>query len=155
MIRTVDLVGDIGTLAVRTLPQLIKLAKHEDPRIRRYVAEAIGTVAERETHLDITCVKALLELITDEDALTTRNAVFSVARLGPLARTAAIVNVLKKTIYHWHHHVRGWSVEALLRIDDPEANAFILGYLNMARWDPSPKSGDRTATNIPMRKNDD
>ena len=154
LIRVVDLLGDIGPSAASALPQLLELVKHEDPRIRRYIAETIGILAERNTHLETPCIEALLQLITDEDALTTRNAVFSIARLGPLARTETIVNTLKKNIFHWHHHVRGWTVEALLRIEDPEATAFIIKYLNMSRWDPAPKSGDRPATHKPMRKND-
>ena len=154
LIRAVDLLGDIGPSAASALPKLLELVKHKDPRIRRYIAETIGILAERNTHLETPCIEALLQLITDEDALTTRNAVFSIARLGPLARTETIVNTLKKNIFHWHHHVRGWTVEALLRIEDPEATAFIIKYLNMSRWDPAPKSGDRPATHKPMRKND-
>lgn len=150
--RVVDVLGDIGPAAERALPILITLADHKEPSVRRYVAEAIGMIAERKTHLDDRCIEALAQLSTDEDALTRRNAVFAVAKLSTLAKSDTIITALKNNLFHWHHHVRGWSVEALRRIDDKEATAYLLQYLSMTRWDPLPKSGDRTAKKTTMRE---
>ncbi|MEC9284672.1 MAG: hypothetical protein VYC36_01735, partial [Pseudomonadota bacterium] len=54
-------------------------------------------------------------------------------------------------LYHWHHHVRGWSIEALLRFQDAQAMKSALSYLSSARWDETPKSGDRPPTPTVMR----
>ena len=101
--------------------------------------EAVGTVAQGKP-LD---ARALTRPLTDDDALVRRNAAMAIARLGPdIGDGDVLVPALNENLYFWHHHVRGWSIEALQRLSSPRATEAALRYLMTARWDPMPKSGD-------------
>ena len=88
----------------------------------------------------------------DEDAIVVRNATFAISRLGGKACTDSIVDKIDRNLSHWHHHVRGWSIEALQRLKDSRAMELALKYLMSARWDPALKSGDREPTAETMRR---
>ena len=138
-VRAVDLLGDIGAPAAAALPTLRRATEHEDPNVRRYAVEAIGTVAQGH-RFD---AAALLIPLQDEDALVRRNAAMAAARLAPdMTNADLLVGQLTENLYFWHHHVRGWAIEALGRLGTPTAHQAALKYLTATRWDPTPKSGD-------------
>ena len=122
--------------------------RHEDVNVRRYAAEAVGTVAQG-TAFD---ANVLAQPLADDDALVRRNAALATARLAPeIGVRDDLVPALAENLYHWHHHVRGWSIEALQRLASPAARDVALRYLAASRWDPMPKSGD-TPTGAPAPK---
>lgn len=138
-VRIIDVLGDIGPEAVDALPDIIAAIEHEDANVRRYAAEAVGTVAQGQ-RIDSA---PLATALTDEDALVRRNAALAVARLAPdLDDSDALVARLCENLQHWHHHVRGWAIEALQRLESPKATQAALRYLATVRWDAAPKSGD-------------
>ena len=134
-----DILGDIGLVAVDALPALTRLLGHTEPRVRQYAAEAIGTIGQASPEAPAELVDAL----GDDDALVRQYAAISVGRLG--ARAGAlpgVVDALKQNLVHGHHHVRGWSVEALRRLGTPEALNAAIDYLMTTRWDYAPWSGE-------------
>ena len=138
-VRVLDVLGDIGAPAACALPAVVAATSHDDVEVRRYATEALGTLAQRQT-VDIAPLTATL---ADDDALVRRNAALATARLAPDIRAGeALVNSLVDNLYHWHHHVRGWAIEALQRLRSPAATQAALRYLATTRWDPTPKSGD-------------
>lgn len=151
-VRIIDVLSDIGPRAASAAPLLAEYARDDQPMVRRNAVEAIGMVCQHDERLTDAISSALTDGLTDEDALTRRNAVFAVARLAPRSCTPDVVLRLIDNLHHWHHHVLGWSVEALQRMHDPAATAAVIRYLNTTRWDPSPKSGDRQPTRKAMRK---
>lgn len=134
-----DILGDIGPDAVDALPALVRLLRADDPRVRQYAAEAIGTVGQA-------CDAAPAELVDalgDDDALVRQYAAVSVARLGARAGSLpSVVDALKENLVHGHHHVRGWSIEALRRLGTPNALNAALDHLMTTRWDYAPWSGE-------------
>ena len=146
--RIIDVLGDIGPPAASALTELTSATRHQDVNVRRYAAEALGTVAQG-MHFD---AEVLAGPLADEDALVRRNAALATARLAPeIGGRDDLVPALAENLYHWHHHVRGWSIEALQRLDSCAARDVALRYLSAARWDPMPKSGD-TPTGAPAPK---
>ncbi|MCY3810209.1 MAG: HEAT repeat domain-containing protein [Gammaproteobacteria bacterium] len=138
-VRVLDLLGDIGAPASNALPQLFEAIGDGDPNVRRYAVEAVGTVAQGR-EIDATVLRGPL---ADEDALVRRNAAMAAARLAPdLRDDDVLVPLLADNLYFWHHHVRGWAIEALQRLNAPAATHAALRYLMTARWDHTPKSGD-------------
>lgn len=127
-----DILGDMGPAAVDALPALTRLLHYEEPRVRQYAAEAIGTVGQASAEVPAELVDAL----GDDDALVRQYAAISVRRLGDRAEALpGVVDALKENLVHGHHHVRGWSIEALRRLGTPEALNAALDYLVTARWD--------------------
>jgi len=138
-VRVLDVLGDIGPPAADALPHIVDAIRDDDPNVRRYAVEAFGTVAQGRP-VDAQLLTAPL---TDDDALVRRNGATAVARLGPdLRDDDVLVPLLAENLYYWHHHVRGWSIEALQRLSAPAATHAALRYLMTARWDHTPKSGD-------------
>lgn len=138
--RIVDVIGDIGPRARAALPYLQQLATSDDVPLRRYAIEAIGLVAQDENQVPAELVTGL----NDEDDLSRRNAALAVARSGEKAAgLPGLVEALAANLYHSHHHVRGWSLEALQRLGNPTASQIAVKYLQAARWDYNPRSGDR------------
>ena len=109
-------------------------------------------IRDSNATIDETFLDALSAGLLDEDAIARRNATFAIARLGERAHHPEIVGHITNNLYHWHHHVRGWSIEALLRLQDPQATKAALSYLSAARWDETPKSGDRQPTVSTLRQ---
>ena len=135
----VDILGDIGTDAADALPAVTRLLRHEDPRVRQYAAEAIGTIGQAS---DV-APEELVDALGDDDALVRQYAAVSVARLGERAGSLpGVVDALKDNLAHDHHHVRGWSIEALRRLGTPDALAAAVDYLMTTRWDHAPWSGE-------------
>ncbi len=135
MARAADVLGDIGAQAEAAIPHLQRWCEHEDTTVRLYAVEALGTVTEQRGG-DPTITRVL----EDPDAWVRRNAIISLARAG--AGGTDPVPALAANLYHESHQVRGWTIEALQRLDDPRAREIALRYLNTTRWDQHPKSGD-------------
>ena len=150
-VRIIDVLGDIGPRAVSAANALATWTNHAEPMVRRYALEALGLVISHNAEIDQTFLDTLSAGLIDEDAIARRNATFAIARLGKRANASEIVQRVTDNLYHWHHHVRGWSIEALLRFQDAQAMKSALSYLSSARWDETPKSGDRPPTPTVMR----
>ena len=45
-VRALDVLGDIGAPAADALPQIVDAMRDDDPNVRRYAVEAVGTVAQ-------------------------------------------------------------------------------------------------------------
>ena len=138
-VQVADILGDIGPRAADALPVLIQLCHHDDPRVRHYAIESVGIVGQLESEAPV----ELVDAIRDPDAIVRHHAALSAARFG--AKAAAlpgIVDALRDNLYHDHHHVRGWSIEALQRLGTPEGFDAALKYLMATRWDHSHTSGE-------------
>ncbi len=138
-VQVADILGDIGPRAADSLPVLIQLCHHDDPRVRQYAIESVGIVGQAGSDVPIEVV----DLLRDPDAIVRHHAALAAARFGP--KTAAlpgIVDALRDNLYHDHHHVRGWSIEALQRLGTPDGFDAALKYLMATRWDHSHTSGE-------------
>ena len=144
--RILDVIGDMGPPAVAAVSAVAALANSSYPPVRRVATESLGMLTQQQAALDVAVVDALALALKDEDAIVVRNATVAIARLGARACTDHVVDRLHDNLFHWHHHVRGWSIEALQRVGDPRALQLALRYLMSARWDPAAKSGDREVT---------
>lgn len=153
-LRIVDVIGDIALGASSASSALVSLSASEDVRVRRANFEALGMTTQAAEVLADGVVEALGNGLDDEDAIVVRNATFAISRLGAKACTDSIIDQIDRNLSHWHHHVRGWSIEALQRLGDPRAMGLALDYLMSARWDPALKSGDREPTAKTMREVD-
>ncbi|MBL6903897.1 MAG: HEAT repeat domain-containing protein [Pseudomonadales bacterium] len=150
--RIIDVIGDIGLEASDAAPVLTALAASSDVGVRRTAIEALGVVSQAEEPTTARVLAALENALIDEDAVVVRNATLALARLGSKAKSDTVVDRVSRNLSHWHHHVRGWSIEALQQMDDPKAMKLALQYLMSARWDYASKTGDLDATSQPMRE---
>ena len=138
-VQVADILGDIGPRAVDGLPALIQLCHHEEPSVRQYAVESIGIVGQVAAAAPVELVNAL----RDDDALVRQYAALTAARFGArAARLTGIVDALKDNLYHDHHHVRGWSIEALQRLGTTDGLDTALKYLMATRWDYAHTSGE-------------
>ena len=138
-VQVADILGDIGPRAIDALPALIQLCRHEDPAVRQYAIESVGTVGQAVQ----TAPVEVVDTLRDRDALVRQYAALTAARFG--ARAAGlpgIVDALKDNLYHDHHHVRGWSIEALQRLGTADGLDTALRYLMTTRWDYAHTSGE-------------
>lgn len=138
-VQVADILGDIGPRAADALPVLIQLCHHRDPRVRQYAIESVGIVGQVASEAPL----ELVEGLRDEDALVRHHAALAVARFGPKAAALpGIVDALKENLYHGHHYVRGWSIEALQRLGTRDGLDSALRYLMATRWDYAHTSGE-------------
>lgn len=138
-VQVADILGDIGPRAADALPVLIQLCRHDDPRVRHYAIESVGIVGQSESEAPV----ELVDAIRDPDAIVRHHAALSAARFGrKAAALPGIVDALSDNLYHDHHHVRGWSIEALQRLGTPDGFDAALKYLMATRWDHSHTSGE-------------
>ena len=138
-VQVADILGDIGPRAADGLPALIQLCHHEEPSVRQYAVESIGIVGQVAAAAPVELVNAL----RDDDALVRQYAALTAARFGArAARLTGIVDALKDNLYHDHHHVRGWSIEALQRLGTTDGLDTALKYLMATRWDYAHTSGE-------------
>ena len=151
-LRVIDVIGDIALEAGSATSTLVSLSNSEDVKVRRATFEALGMVTQTDEVLATDVVAVLGKGLEDEDAIVVRNTTFAISRLGAKASTDSIIDQIDRNLSHWHHHVRGWSIEALQRLENPRAMELALSYLMSARWDPALKSGDREATAETMRE---
>ena len=152
--RVIDVLGDIGPPADSLLEPVIKAASSQSVVVRRYAVEAVGLIAQQQVKCSRALIEQLENALKDEDAIVRRNGAFSIAQLGDKVCSELVVDGLIENLQDWHHHVRGWSIEALQRLDNERALKAAIKYLNHTRWDAYPKSGDRTVTDQVMRLED-
>ena len=138
-VQVADILGDIGPRAADALPVLIQLCHHDDPRVRQYAIESVGIVGQVAS----AAPAELVDAIRDPDAIVRHHAALTAARFGPKAAALpGIVDALTENLYHAHHHVRGWSIEALQRLGTHDGVDAALRYLMAARWDYAHTSGE-------------
>ena len=135
-VRIVDLLGDMATKAADALAAITPLAASPHISVRRATIEALGMITQQQKTLDAAVIDAFTQALGDHDAIVARNATFAIAQSGAKACSLAIIDGLNANLFHSHHHVRGWSIEALQQLDDPRALSLALRHLSAARWDP-------------------
>lgn len=157
--------SEVGLPAV---PACLALLRSGDPRARKLAAFALGEIAGTDNHVarclaaatrdpEVTVrvtaaealgrkpgsadgIAALTNLMGDPASEVRFSAVFSLAQLGPAARSA--VPVLQASFNDENRYVLGYAVEALERIATPDATRSLVAFLKTARWCPhtSPQS---------------
>ena len=138
-VQVADILGDIGPRAVDALPVLTQFCHHDDPVVRHYAIESIGIVGQAGSGAP----EELVDALRDDDAIVRHYAALTAARFGTRAAgLPGIVDALRDNLYHDHHHVRGWSIEALQRLGTPDGLQTALNYLMATRWDYAHTSGE-------------
>ena len=123
--------AQIGTPAVPAIPALMERAKDEAVEVRRYLAEAFGSIGPAAAP----AVPVLCDILSsDDDGQARFEAALALAQIGPGASDA--VPVLASAFADENRYVRDNAVVALKRIDTPEAETALFDYLLMARWCP-------------------
>ena len=123
--------AQIGNSVESAIPVLIERTKDEAVEVRRYLAEAFGSLGPTAAP----AVPALIDMVADDDDKQVRfEAALALAQIGPDASDA--VPVLAKALWDADRYVRDNTIHALKRIDTPEAESALFDYLLMARWCP-------------------
>ena len=123
--------AQIGAPAVSAMPVLMRRAKDGAVEVRRYLAEAFGSIGPAA----VPAVPVLCDILTnDDDGQARFEAALALAQIGPAASDA--VPVLARAFGDENRYVRDNAVVALKRIDTPEAETALFDYLLMARWCP-------------------
>ena len=123
--------AQIGAPAVTATPALMERAKDESVEVRRYLAEAFGSIGPDAA----SAVPVLCDILTsDDDGQARFEAALALAQIGPAASDA--VPVLARSFSDENRYVRDNAVVALKRIDTLEAETALFDYLLMARWCP-------------------
>ena len=123
--------AQIGEAAEPAISALIERTKDDNVEVRRYLAEAFGSLGP----IAAPAVPALIEVLdNDEDKQVRFESALALAQIGPAASDA--VPVLAKALSDEDRYVRDNTIHALKRIDTPEAESALFDYLLMARWCP-------------------
>ena len=123
--------AQIGDTVVPAIPALMERAKDEAVEVRRYLAEAFGSIGPAAAP----AVPVLCDILTsDDDGQARFEAALALAQIGPGASDA--IPVLARAFTDENRYVRDNAVLALKRIDTPEAESALFDYLLMARWCP-------------------
>ena len=123
--------AQIGDSAETAIPTLIEHAKDESVEVRRYLAEAFGSIGPAAAP----AVPALIDMLDNDDDKQVRfESALALAQIGPASSDA--VPVLEKALRDPDRYVRDNTIHALKRIDTPEAESALFDYLLMARWCP-------------------
>ena len=123
--------AQIGNAAEAVIPTLIEGTKDDNVEVRRYLAEAFGSIGPDAAP----AVPALIDMLdNDEDKQARFESALALAQIGPAANDA--VPILEKALRDPDRYVRDNSIHALKRIDTPEAESALFDYLLMARWCP-------------------
>jgi HEAT repeat protein len=153
-----------GLVAVgaEAAPALVEAFAGAGPRLRKYIAFALGEIrdespavhdvlvraaADADDNVRMNAVEALglkagtpqiaaalAAALADEVDEVRFNAALALARLGPAAEPAT--EALVAALDDGNRYVPGYAVEALERIDTPRASRALLTYLKGARWCP-------------------
>ena len=123
--------AQIGDAAESAIPVLMERTKDNSVEVRRYLAEAFGSLGPAAAP----AVSVLCDMLaSDHDEQTRFEAALALAQVGPAANDA--VPVLTRAFTDENRYVRDNAVLALKRIDTPEAESALFDYLLMARWCP-------------------
>ena len=130
-IEAIYALAQIGAPAVPAISALMGRAKDGAVEVRRYLAEAFGSIGPAA----VPAVPVLCDILTnDDDGQARFEAALALAQIGPAASDA--VPVLARAFSDENRYVRDNAVVALKRIDTPEAETALFDYLLMARWCP-------------------
>ena len=126
--------GELDTDAAAVVDALIAGCGDEDPTVRLNAVEALGLKRGTEA-----AAAALAGALFDGNDEVRFNASLALARLGPAAApaTGALVEALRDG----NRYTMGYAVEALERIDTPEARRALVRFLKIARWCPLTTNG--------------
>lgn len=132
--------GEIGlqgnAVASDAVDGLAKLASDESEWVRRNTVEALGTLdVQDQVTAQGTAVDTLAQALQDADGQVRFTSALSLTRLGSAA--AAAVPALQGALHDENRYVRANAVDALNRIDTPEAQRVLIDYLLGSRWCPS------------------
>ena len=123
--------AQIGGPVESAIPALMERTKDECVEVRRYIAEAFGSLGTTAAP----AVQVLTDMVaSDEDGHARFEAALALAQIGPAANDA--IPVLVNAFSDENRYVRDNAVLALKRIDTPEAESALFDYLLMARWCP-------------------
>ena len=123
--------AQIGTPAASAIPALMERTKDGCVEVRRYLAEAFGSLGP----IAAPAVPVLTDMLaSDDDGQARFEAALALAQIGPAAKDA--IPVLSNVLSDENRYVRDNAVLALKRIDTPEAESALFDYLLMARWCP-------------------
>ena len=123
--------AQIGDSAETAIAALIEHAKDEAVEVRRYLAEAFGSIGPAASP----AVPALIDMLDNDDDKQVRfESALALAQIGPASSDA--VPSLEKALRDPDRYVRDNTIHALKRIDTPEAESALFDYLLMARWCP-------------------
>jgi len=132
--------GEIGMAghadAQEAVEGLRRLAADESEWVRRAMVEALGTLdVQGNAPAQATAVATLANSLQDTDEQVRFTSALSLTRLGNTA--AAAVPALQGALKDTNRYVRANAVDALRRIDTPEAQRILIDYLLDSRWCPS------------------
>ena len=123
--------AQIGTDAESAIPVLMERTKDENVEVRRYLAEAFGSLGQ----VAAPAVPILCDMLaSDDDGQARFEAALALAQIGPPASDA--IPILASAFTDENRYVRDNVVLALKRIDTPEAESALFDYLLTARWCP-------------------
>ena len=123
--------AQIGAPAAAAIPALMERTKDACVEVRRYLAEAFGSLGP----IAAPAVPVLTDMLaSDDDGQARFEAALALAQIGPAAKDA--IPVLSNALSDENRYVRDNAVLALKRIDTPEAESALFDYLLMARWCP-------------------
>lgn len=105
-----DVLGDLGTIASDTVPQLTRALDDEAEWVRRNAVEALGNIGPAAAE----AVPALSHRLRDSESWIRHNAALALAKIGPLAAEA--VPALRKNIDDEDCYARANAAVALERI---------------------------------------
>lgn len=102
----------LGKLGVPALPALHQAIRYKNPRVRKTVIEALGSIGNQQS------VPALVHALDDEDEKVREEAAGALGKVGGTQAVQALVNALKKDV---DNDVRFAAIRSLDVIGDPLA----------------------------------
>jgi HEAT repeat protein len=121
--------GEIASSDDAVVTALARATCDADVAVRVNAVEALG-LKRGHRH----AVPALAAALRDADPHVRFSAALSLAQAGPAA--AAAVPALQAALTDDNRYVPGYAVEALERVNSPQALAALIPFLKRARWCP-------------------
>jgi HEAT repeat protein len=121
--------GEIQETDDAAVAALAHAARDESPAVRINAVEALGLKQGTKA-----AVGALARALRDEDPHVRFSAALSLAQHGPDAGEA--VSALEAALVDDNRYVPGFAVEALERVNSPDAWRALIPFLKRARWCP-------------------
>jgi len=119
--------------AVKPLLQLAKKTKGGDIKLKRSVAEALGTISIKDPFFD-DCVRTLSDLTThDSDDQVRFQACLSLIMLAKAAGNT-VIETLETALNDSNRYVRGYALHGLTLIGTSESKDVLIRALWKAQW---------------------
>ena len=116
-LRIIDVIGDIGTEAEDAVGRLVSLSKSEDVQVRRAVAEALGLIAQAYKKISNELIQAFDQSACRRRCYCRKECYIFYFTAWRRRQHPNHCRAYRPNLSHWHHHVRGWSIETLQRLD--------------------------------------